>query len=326
MSFSASSQYGNGSLSGVKNETLRHTWILYYLFVILSTFIGDISILVASIKFKVFKLHNFIVTIMQHIAVCDLAVCTFAVIPRVIALMSDSRILGEQFCMIQPYITYYLGTACLLLTCSMAVGKLSILKFPIRSRYLTAEKSHQLCAVVWAVSWNVPITFLDGVNYAFFDYRTYSCEFYPNNYSSLLIATGLNLLVPIIIIVVCTGFILTHLLKARRAARRSGGVRRWQGTVTTMITAVVYTIAVLPLTFYFLTPSPETNSKSSDLTFFHGHYYKFATSIFLVNILTNFFLNGLTVASFRDFLISLMVRIRSIFFTPNIEIFPNAPR
>ena len=171
------STYGNRSRFGVKNEALRHTWILYYYSIILATYIGDISILVATTKFNVFKVHRFIVTIMQHIAVCDLAVCTFWVIPRMVALISDQWILSDQLCRIQPYITYYFGTVCLFLTCLMAVCKLSILKFPIRPRYLQvkASKSHQLCALVWVASVIVPAIYLDRVD-ILFDFRTYSCE------------------------------------------------------------------------------------------------------------------------------------------------------
>ena len=267
---------------------------------------------------------------MQHIAVCDLAVCTFWVIPRMIALISDQWILGDHLCRIQPYITYYFGTVCLFLTCLMAVCKLSILKFPIRPRYLQvkASKSHQLCALVWVASMIVPAIYLDRVD-IFFDFRTYSCESsMSHNTSFLFIAATINLLAPIVIIVVCAVFTVKHLLKARRVARRSGGVpiRRRQGIVPTTIGAVVFTVAVSPFTFYCFTLSLGYISDSSDETFLQGHFYRFATSIILLNMLTNFFFNGLPVTRFRNFMFSPVNRIRSLFFTSNKEAPQNAFR
>ena len=315
------STYGNRSTFGMKSASIRHTWILYYLLVLLFSFIGDMIILIASIKYKAFKLHNFIIAVMQHIAVCDMAVCTFWVFPRVISLIADQWILGEQFCQIQPYMMYYFGTACLLLTCAMAVSKLSILTFPLRSRYLTPEKSHQVCAVVWAISWNVPITFLDGVDVCF-DLRTYSCDFIaPNTTSSLLISTVLNLVIPNVLVVTSTSLIVIHLLKARRAARRSNGQERWQGIFTTICTAVLYTVSVVPLTIYCFAMSFAVTSEPglNRISFFHYHFYRFATAIILLNILANFFIHSLTVLSFRKFLLSGIKQIESLVFGTSEE-------
>ena len=312
------STYGDRTRYGVKDESLRYTWILYYIFIILTTYIGDISILVATTTFNVFKVHRFIVTIMQHVAVSDLAVCTFWVVPRMIALMTDQWILGDKLCRIQPYITYYFGTVCLLLSCLMVVCKLGILKFPFRSRYLKGKgtRSHQLCALVWAVSLIVPVIYLDRVD-IFFDYRTYSCECtsYSYNTSFVLTATGTNLLAPIVIMDVCTVFILLRLLKARKAAQRRGSVQRRLEIVTTTFRALFYTGTVLPLTVYCFTLSLGDISDSSEGTFFQAHFYRFATSIILLNMLTNFFHNGLTVPRFRNFMSTMVNRITSLSLT-----------
>jgi hypothetical protein len=314
--------YGNMSLYEVKSDAVRHAWILYYLVVILSSLIGDTIILIASTKYSALKLHHFIITLMQHIAVCDLAVCTFWVLPRFLSLITNRWILGEKLCTVQPYVMYYFGTACLLLTCAMAVCKLSILKFPIRSRCLTAEKAHQVCAAVWVVSSNVPITFLDQVE-VHFDFRSYSCDFYTFSKSSLLISTGLNLLIPNIFIVGSTGLIVMHLFKARRASRRIGGIQRWQGILATILTAAVYTISVLPFTVYCFTVSLSEDNHTTDCNdienIFHYRYYRFATAIVLLNIFANFFIHSLTVGSFRRFLASIMQRLENFVFTIDPE-------
>ena len=57
---------------GMLSDAERYSWASYYIFVIVSSLIGDSIILYASNKRGAFHLNAFIVTIMQHIAVTDL--------------------------------------------------------------------------------------------------------------------------------------------------------------------------------------------------------------------------------------------------------------
>ena len=56
------SEFSNKTEYGIETAAQRYTWAGYYLFVILSSLIGDTTILVASIKFRAIKLHRVLVT------------------------------------------------------------------------------------------------------------------------------------------------------------------------------------------------------------------------------------------------------------------------
>ena len=53
----------NKTIYGI--DAARYTWAGYFLFVIISSLIGDTTILIASIRYKAFKLHKVTVTIIQ---------------------------------------------------------------------------------------------------------------------------------------------------------------------------------------------------------------------------------------------------------------------
>ena len=112
-----------------------------------------------------------------------------------------------------------------------------------------------------------------------------------------------------------------HLLQARRAARRSNSKERWQGLITTICTAVLYTVSVVPLTIYCFAMSFAVTSEPglNRISFFHYHFYRFATAIILLNILANFFIHSLTVLSFRKFLLSGIKQIESLVFGTSEE-------
>ena len=318
------SSYGNYSVYEIKNESLRRTWEIYYLILIITTLIGDITVLVTSLRYHdAFKLHRFITTLMQHIALSDVALCIFWAAPRVVSLFANSWVLGKHICLVQPHLMYYFLTVHILLTSAMAGCKLSILKFPIRSRYLSVRAANQVCAAIWAVSLNVPATFLDRCE-VMFDFRTYSCDLFSSNTRFIVVSVGLNILIPNIVQLSSTGLIVLQLLEGRRASRRSGAVERWQGILTTVFTAAIFSLSVMPFTIYcFL------DSLSSHLTqvtewvlfqsMFHRDFYRFATSALLLNILSNFFVRGLAVVSFRIFLKSRMGFLKHFFVNVNFR-------
>ena len=49
----------------ILNDGLRHAWASYLIFIVVSSFIGDSTILIASIRYKAFKLHKLIVVVIQ---------------------------------------------------------------------------------------------------------------------------------------------------------------------------------------------------------------------------------------------------------------------
>ena len=83
---------------GIQSPAQRYCWAAYFLFGVLSSFFGDTLILMASMQQGSFKINKILVTIMQHIAVSDLANTIFTLLPTTISLLTDSWILGNSLC------------------------------------------------------------------------------------------------------------------------------------------------------------------------------------------------------------------------------------
>ena len=104
----SSAQFSNQTLYGIKSGPVRYLWAGYLVFVLLSSLIGDTIILIASIRYRAFKLHKVIVVIIQHIAVCDLLVSVTFTTARTISLLVNTNVLGGALCYLSPYLAYYL--------------------------------------------------------------------------------------------------------------------------------------------------------------------------------------------------------------------------
>ena len=131
MTTSSNYQYSNTTIFGIKSDA-RHAWAVYLLFVLVSSLVGDTTILIASLKFSAFKLHDVIVVIIQHIAVCDLMVAVTYALPHFVSLISNEWVFGTFLCDLTSYTTYYFtGTSVFLIT-NMTTGKLLLLKYPLR--------------------------------------------------------------------------------------------------------------------------------------------------------------------------------------------------
>ena len=293
--------FSNKTLYGIPNDGVRYLWTSYYVFVVLSSLIGDSTILLASIKYRAFRLHEFITVVIQHIAVCDILVATNNVIPIMVSLMSDDWVLGVTWCYFTPYPVYCANSASIMLICAMTTSRLLLLRAPHKQRSFTAEKAHVMCLCIWVVSLGLPIMFLivDN-NDVMFDQRIFLCDYAFNSATwrwLLPLMTSILIYLPTFMTALSTVPLVLYLCKARRVARRSGGTRRWQGILLSVLTASIYSFSVLPYAVYrFAQSSFEPDS------FFHTIYFRVAVSFLSFNTISNFYIYSLTVPSFRRFL------------------------
>ncbi|KAL5261499.1 hypothetical protein ACHWQZ_G007273 [Mnemiopsis leidyi] len=292
-------EYNNKTLYGIKSEVLRFSWAGYFLFVLASSLLGDTSILV-SIKYKVFKLHKVVTVTIQHIAVTDLLVSLTDVLPKLISILSNGPIFSAFLCYLSPYLRYYFNILSLLLICAMTSTKLCLLKFPLRSDMIGTKRTHMLCAACWLASFSFPLTFLlvDKQDITF-SYRTYKCTYgyTAGVWTKLKPALALLFIyLPTCLVVTNTIFLL-HI--AKKSARRS---LKWQGILTSVLTAVVYCISVLPMVVYYVGGRFLGDDQDRKRSFFYVHYYRIANSVVFLNTVSNFYIYSLTVSSFRRFL------------------------
>ena len=126
-----SANVSNLTLFVIKNDTERFMWAGWLILISLCSLLGDSTILIASIRYRVFKFHKFVVTTIHHIAISDLAICVLQ-IPNISSLLFNEWKLGNTVCYLKVYLGYVFYKASALLICTMTFGKLLTLKCPLR--------------------------------------------------------------------------------------------------------------------------------------------------------------------------------------------------
>ena len=299
------SEYSNKSQFGMETPK-RYALASYYLFVLLSSLVGDTIILIASLKYRALKLHPFITAVIHHIAVSDLMVSVVYVLPKFIAMVADGWLLGDALCFFTAYGTYYFSLAGLLFICTLTSGKLIIVRRPLRSSALSRRKAHFCCAFLWVLSLTVPVIFLivDSKD-VWFDCRTSVCSYHfsSNRWELLKPIQFLTFMViPNLIVISVTVLLLLHLIKSRKHSKKCGGTQRWQGMMTALLTAIMYCISILPYAIYRIAESNYPDRQG----FFHTDFLRLSGVCLSLNTISNFYIYCLTVLSFREFLWCLL--------------------
>ena len=295
----------NQSNFGIQNDTERYFWASYHIFVLLSSLIGDSLILYASFQKNSFKLNKFIVAIIQHIAFCDLAYAVCSILPSAISLLAGSWILGDSMCYARVYLGFLIFPAEMSLIAVLTTSKLLLLKYPIKSKIWTKDKTYVngICCMVFLKALSFPLLFLivdkDDLR---FDLETYSCtySFRAEIWKTLRpILSVMNLFIPNILIVATTIPTLMYLAAARKSAKRVRGSVPWQGATTVALTAIVYCVSTLPNFVYGV---GERFVKDRLSNSFRSNFHRYSEFLLIVNIMSNFYIYALTIKSFREFI------------------------
>ena len=303
-------EYNNSTFYGFESDALRYTWAGYFLFIIISSLVGNTAILIASMKYKAFKFHRAIIIIIEHLAVCDLMVVATDVVPKLVSLIANKQVLGNHLCLLSPYARFYFNLASLFLICTMTSSKLLLLKYPLRFGTTTEKQTHMICMASWLAAFAFPIAFLIVDRHdIYFSYRTYKCTYGFSSEIWMLLKNFLALFfihIPVLLVVATT----VHLLIiAKQFARRNRQSLKWQGITTSVLTATIYCISVLPVTLYYI---GEAILKGESKILFHTHCYRVANSFVFLNTISNFYIYSLTVDRFREFVRTRMLQCATI--------------
>ena len=293
--------YSDYEKFGMKNNVARNIYGGWLIFVVICTLLGDSIILVASIKYKAFKLHRIIVALIQHIAVCDLLHASSSALPIVVSVFYNSGGSSKILNQVRFFISYYVNSLSASLIAAISLGKLCLLRYPLRARSWQTRQAHKICAGIWMASLSNPALHLviDKED-VIFDHRIYACAYmYVSNAWKILlpIVAFIVLFVPNCIIIVSTVLLLKE---ARKSVRGTNESLRWLGIMTVVLTAAVFSVSFLPITVYYIAePFVEKGPEPGP---FYLDFYRVAISVLFFNVLANFFVYSLTVASFRTFL------------------------
>ena len=296
-------QTNNKTLYSIDDSPERYFLITYNIFIALSSILGDSLILIASLRYHAFKLHKFLVIIIQHLAVNDLILTLFRVVPETAAVAADTWVVGSFLGHVQFLVNGLCGGLTMSLTCAFSTAKFLIVKYPFRSLTWSYRSVHMTCATLWlaqAILW-LPwqlVNFIYVWDTLFFSYRTYQCSYnyfadttpaWFKQYISCYFLTGT---VGLMLVTLVTSCLLLD--AARKSAARDGGYPRWEGVWTVLLCVAVFYITNIPWNVVYATYfikiaySPSTIRRTFFLT--------------NLNINANFFLYACTVRSFRAFL------------------------
>ena len=143
----------------IRSDAERYTWIVFHIFILLSSLIGDSLILVAAIKYKAFKMNKLILVTMKHIAVSDICVTLSSVLPRTVALISNGQFYGNVLCKINIYFNYYFIAVGLFQMAAMTTCKVATLQYPLRTNSLSSKDAHKACIAIWLSILSFPAFF-----------------------------------------------------------------------------------------------------------------------------------------------------------------------
>ena len=302
--------YSNFTVFGNESKGHRYAWAAWYIFLTITSLLGDTAILLAAVKYKAFQLHKVIITFIQHIAVCDLIYSTTYLSYLPSSIISNRWTSGKALCYITAYTSFYFPLLGCLLICGMTVSKFLLLKYPLRSRSWTRKLVHKVCVGFWLASLYIPValSIIDTAD-VIFDNRVLFCRYgFSSRKWNLLkpITYVVVSFTPTLIVIAATTLLL---LEGKKVVRGDGGHKqslKWQGIVAVVLTATFNTLAKLPYMVYVIFEFLVKNGILSPGPFLE-EFLRIALGTVGLNTISNFFIYSLTVRSFRAF---LCIRIR----------------
>ena len=285
----------------IDDKGVRYSWISYYLFVLVSSLVGDAIILAASTQPNGIRLNKFIVTVMQHIAVSDLMSCFSFVLPKAASLIDNRWVLnGPLINIILNYVDEVIFVANTILIALLSMSKLLMLKYPTHTPRWTIKRAHIGCGIFWLIANVFPAIFLVLEHY----YTANSSLEAPWLNNADFLRIGITMVLPTFIMIVTTILILCYLIKARKVAKRSGGRTRYRGVATVTITAIIYCISVIPFAWEDIYKVMESKADVYLLS-------NILNGLSALNIMSNIYVYYLTIPSLREFIRVKIVRLEA---------------
>ncbi|XP_063695317.1 galanin receptor 2a-like [Bolinopsis microptera] len=167
------------------------------------------------------------VAFIQYIALTDIILVIFTVLPEAVSLALNIWVFGELFCRVEYCVTYSVIGTFLFLIVALSLTKILILKYPFRAGNLSTKIAH-ISSLAFFISCFVlaalpALTKIDGI---YFSYLTYTCVFSSSSSQDswfLKICFTLNGLLGLIGLVVIMVSNVMIIITAKKIAARGPG-------------------------------------------------------------------------------------------------------
>ena len=291
-------KYDNSTQYKIDNLTERYILIGYRVLLSISVLIGDTLILVGSLKYNAIKLHKILVIFVQHMAIADILLTLFGIIPGAVSLAANDWILGDVICYLSYIINDTSAVVLSMLTAAIATTKMLIIKYPLRAINFSTQAGHVAAICIWIASSSLPAAALLKDNQGiYFNYLLYICDYTASksvwdktSYTIYTTTAGTAGLMTIVGTVLSSVVLL--ILAKRATVGRPEGLQ-WQGVLTVLLTAATHTISALSLAIYYILACFEKDPTE---------FYRYSWWVSQVVVVVNFYIFGLTLPSFRGFL------------------------
>ena len=225
-------KYDNYTLYGIHSSTDRQLLTAYTSTLAISSLIGDALILIGSLRYNAINLHKVMVVFIQYIALADIFIVIFTVLPETVSLALNRWVFGELFCRIEYCVTYSILGTFLLLIVALSLTKLLILKYPFRAVHLSTKIAHISSLVFFVCSFVLAaLPVLTKIEDIYFSYLTYTCQFSRSSSDSWFLKICFNFigivgLISLVVVMVSSVMIITT---AKKIAARGPEELQWRG-------------------------------------------------------------------------------------------------
>ena len=276
------------------SSTVRYLMAGWVLSAAVISLIGNTTVLIAPLKYRALKLDKVSVAFIDHIAVADIATsiqCLF--ISR--DILTQHFIVDEKYCPLFFGLYTYVGAVDVLLVCALSISKLTSLLSPFVARLRSYKNGHRIAVVIWLAATPVVLFIkIHGMtseeNLFYFRQETYRCA--PNftdpiNSTAIRILITVDIILPVLIVTICTAALLRFVNRTRDLALQS--------VVTVLSISGIYLISYIPYAVDYFLESLNVVDGNTGFT-------RFAVYISCLNFTMNPFIYYVSVKSYGDFI------------------------
>ena len=206
----------------------RYLEASWYILVVLLSLLGNIFVLVASVRDRAIRLDRISIVLIENLAVADIGLCVFWVLPKTVLILKYGDP-SESMCSLLYQILAYTpgsvcsGINCLLLPC-LNFCKLLSLRYPLRIRSFRYRDGYKIAIVLWITE------------ALFMTVSAFKSQIF------ILVHVCLSML--LLLVVVSTVALLLTVHKVRGLSR--------QGVFSIIFVSVVYLLCYIPISLVVL--------------------------------------------------------------------------
>ena len=225
------------------SAAVTHIILTWSVLLLALSLVGNITVLVASVKYKAFKLDRVSVALIQQLAVADMMYLIGRAGLGIPGYISKEWLLGDFMCAVVTCDAYLCAIASMNLICIINTNKMFTLKYPLKSRLQQRKTGHILGACVWVLGVSsIAMTWaLTDWNFIFRSNIMHCLESAEKEGLKQIIMS-VYLLTPTIIIVFTTGWLMWFVHNKRGLQAK--------GVVTLILISIAFLISWTPYGVY----------------------------------------------------------------------------